>query len=113
MGRKIKDNRLMKLLRGLLDAGYFEAWTYHQTYSGVSQGGVLSPLLMKILLNELDDYIEQTLIPKYTRGKARQRNPEYQQIQSRIQYAKRTQICQAVQYLHQQRWLLKEHFKPS
>ena len=103
MGRKIKDNRLMKLLRGLLDAGYYEAWTYHQTYSGVPQGGVLSPLLMNILLNELDEYVEQTLIPKYTRGKARQGNPEYQQIQGRIQYAKRKGDKATYQILRQQR----------
>lgn len=68
MGRKIKDQRLMKLLRGMLDAGYLENWTHHQTYSGVPQGGVLSPLLTNIFLNEIDTYIEQTLIPQNTRG---------------------------------------------
>lgn len=103
MGRKIKDNRLMKLLRGLLEAGYLEAWTTHPTYSGVPQGGVLSPLMMNIYLNELDSQIEQTLIPKYTRGKTRQRNPEYQRIQSRMKDAKRKGDKTTYQTLRQER----------
>ena len=77
IGRRIKDDRLMKLLRGMLNAGYLDDWTYHPTYSGVPQGGVLSPLLTNIYLNELDQYVAQTLIPEYTKGEIRQVNPEY------------------------------------
>ena len=81
ISRKIKDNRLMKLLRGMLDAGYLENQTTHPTYSGVPQGGVLSPLLTNIFLNELDQYIEETLQPKHTRGTMRRWNKEYARVQ--------------------------------
>ena len=55
IGRKIKDERLLKLLRSWLRAGYMENWQYHQTYSGTPQGSGLSPLMANILLNELDE----------------------------------------------------------
>jgi len=75
IGRKIKDERLMKLLKEMLEAGYMEDWVYKRSYSGTPQGGVISPLLANIFLNELDDFIEETLIPKYTRGNAKKRTP--------------------------------------
>ncbi|MFQ5854684.1 MAG: reverse transcriptase/maturase family protein [Anaerolineae bacterium] len=55
--RDIRDNRFLKLIRTLLKAGYTEGWNYHNTYSGTPQGGVASPILANILLNELDQYV--------------------------------------------------------
>ncbi|MBU1879520.1 MAG: reverse transcriptase/maturase family protein, partial [Chloroflexi bacterium] len=81
--RDIQDGRLIKLLRGMLKAGYMEDWRYHRTYSGAPQGGVLSPLLTNIFLNELDTYVEDELIPQYTRGRRRRPNPEYVQTSYR------------------------------
>ncbi|MBU1746243.1 MAG: reverse transcriptase/maturase family protein [Chloroflexi bacterium] len=49
--RDIQDGRLIKLLRGMLKAGYMEDWRYHRTYSGAPQGGVLSPLLFLSIQN--------------------------------------------------------------
>ena len=89
ISRNIKDERLMKLLKGMLDAGYLEDWTYYPTYSGVPQGGVLSPLLTNIFLNELDMYIEQTLLPPYTKGEDRHVNPEYARITQNLHNAKK------------------------
>ena len=43
IGRKVKDERFLKLLRDMLKAGYMENWKYHVTYSGTPQGGVLTP----------------------------------------------------------------------
>jgi group II intron reverse transcriptase/maturase len=103
ISRKIKDNRFMKLLKGLLEAGYLEAWTQHQTYSGVPQGGVLSPLLMNIYLNELDTYIEETVIPKYTRGRARRWNPEYSRIQTQMKRARQREDKATYRELRQRR----------
>lgn len=77
----IQDNRFIKLLRGMLEAGYMEKWNYHKTYSGTPQGGVLSPLLANIMLHKLDVFVEDTLIPKYTKGKIRRGNPEYHHLQ--------------------------------
>jgi hypothetical protein len=89
IGRKIKDKALLKLLQGMLKAGYVEDWHFHQTYSGTPQGGILSPLIANIVLNELDAYIEDVLIPKYTNGKKRKWNPEYTRITARMQKLKR------------------------
>jgi retron-type reverse transcriptase len=57
-----------------------EEWTYNQTYSGVPQGGILSPLLSNILLDKLDKFVETVLVPRYTRGKEKRKNPEYQSL---------------------------------
>jgi len=85
--QSIPDRRFIKLLRELLEAGYMEDCKYNNTYSGVPQGGIVSPILSNILLNELDQYIENTLIPQYTKGERRKTNPEYAKIQGQIRKA--------------------------
>src|SRR6266571_4591549 len=52
----------------MIKAGYLEDWEYHDTLSGVPQGGVVSPILSNIYLDKLDKFVEQELIPQYTRG---------------------------------------------
>lgn len=86
--RDIEDNRFMKLMREMLQAGYMKNWRYHQTYSGTPQGGVISPLLSNVYLHELDEYVETILIPQYTKGDKRRRNPEYAQWKHARDYAK-------------------------
>jgi len=77
LAEKIQDQRFLRLIRNMLMAGYLEDWKYHDTLSGCPQGGVISPILSNIYLNKLDDFVERELIPQYTRGKTRSRNPEY------------------------------------
>jgi group II intron reverse transcriptase/maturase len=74
---KIHDNRFLQLMENLMRAGYLEDWRYHSTYSGVPQGGVISPILSNLVLDKLDKYVEQTLIPGFTRGERRKTNPPY------------------------------------
>lgn len=81
--RKIKDKKFLTLLRDMLEAGYMEDWTYHATYSGTPQGGIARPLLMNIVLHEVDEFVENILIPKYTQGKKRNANPEYEKYRSK------------------------------
>ncbi|MCL4301273.1 MAG: hypothetical protein KJ077_36540 [Anaerolineae bacterium] len=88
IGRSIKDERLLKLLKEMLEAGYLEDWKYHKTYSGTPQGGIISPLLANIFLNELDTFIEKELIPRYTRGEKRKPNPEYIRLTKKLRQAK-------------------------
>lgn len=57
--RKIKDSKFINLIRKFLKAGYMEGWKYHATYSGTPQGGILSPILANIYLNELDMKIDE------------------------------------------------------
>jgi group II intron reverse transcriptase/maturase len=80
LSKRIHDNRFLQLIRRLLQAGYLEGWQFHKTLSGAPQGGVVSPILSNIYLHEFDRYVTGTLIPLYTRGEQRARNPEYQRL---------------------------------
>ena len=75
LAEKIRDQRFLRLIRNMLKAGYLEDWEYHDTLSGVPQGGVVSPVLSSIYLDKLDEFVEQELIPQYTRGERRIRTP--------------------------------------
>ena len=55
LSKKVKDSRFLNIIRQFLKAGYVENWTYHNTYSGSPQGGICSPILANIYLNELDE----------------------------------------------------------
>lgn len=71
LGKKVQDQQFTGFVRQMLKAGYLENWTYNATHSGTPQGGVVSPLLANILLHELDEWVEDILIPQYTRGEER------------------------------------------
>jgi len=101
--RDIHDGRLVNLIGGLLKAGYMEDWRYNDSISGAPQGGIVSPLLANIYLNELDKYVEDTLIPAYTRGNDRKANPEYTSICRRIQLARRAGEPERAKQLAKQR----------
>jgi group II intron reverse transcriptase/maturase len=89
LSEKIRDNRFLRLIRNMLKAGYLEDWRYHQTLSGCPQGGVVSPILSNIYLHKLDKHVETVLIPQYTRGMVRKRNPEYTRVKNRLAYARK------------------------
>ena len=89
LSEKIHDNRFLRLIRNMLKAGYLEDWQYHDTLSGVPQGGVVSPVLSNIYLSKLDTFAETVLIPQYTRGDRRKVNPEYRKVHYRLTRARR------------------------
>jgi RNA-directed DNA polymerase len=57
--KRIRDWRVIALIRRYLEAGAFEDDTLHETTEGTPQGGPLSPLLANLLLDELDRELEK------------------------------------------------------
>ena len=90
--QRIKDEKLLRLIKSFLTAGYLEQWVYHRTYSGTPQGGIISPLLANIFLHELDVFMEQSMDANRTECKREEnarRNPEYRKVENRIQRIRR------------------------
>jgi group II intron reverse transcriptase/maturase len=83
ISRKINDHRFLLLIHNALSSGVVENWTFHKTYSGTPQGGIISPLLANIYLHEFDLFMEKQL-EEFNRGKLRERNKEYTKIRSDI-----------------------------
>ncbi len=108
LGEKIHDNRLLRLIGQMLQAGYLEDWVWGATLSGAPQGGVVSPCLSNIYLDRLDRFVETVLIPGYTRGVLRARNPEYRRVQNALARARRRGDHAAVRALRKQ-----QHSLPS
>jgi group II intron reverse transcriptase/maturase len=102
LGEHIRDNRFLALLRNMLQAGYLEDWVWNATLSGSPQGGVCSPILANIYLDKLDQFVENTLIPEYTRGATKATNPAYQKIVDAIKRARSHGDRAAVRALRKQ-----------
>ena len=66
--RPFRTHRFLRLIDGLLQAGYLEEWHHFATLSGSPQGGIVSPILANIYLDRLDQFIETELLPAYNRG---------------------------------------------
>lgn len=81
--KKIDDKRFIKLIELMLTAGYVEDWKFYRTYSGVPQGGIVSPLLANIYLHELDTFIQE-MKGRFNIGKYRAMFPEYTAISTHI-----------------------------
>uniref|UniRef100_UPI000AE8EC42 reverse transcriptase/maturase family protein n=2 Tax=Nocardia amamiensis TaxID=404578 RepID=UPI000AE8EC42 len=82
LSEKIRDNRFLRLMRNMLEAGYLEDWVWNATLSGVPQGGVVSPVLSNIYLHRLDTFVETVLIPEYTRGRIRKQDTAYARVRA-------------------------------
>jgi RNA-directed DNA polymerase len=69
---RIKDKRVLALVKAFLKAGAMTAAGREEAYTGTPQGGILSPLLANIALSALDDHFTRQWQPvKRQRDKRR------------------------------------------
>jgi group II intron reverse transcriptase/maturase len=80
---RIVDERFIRLIRKFLNAGYIEDWTFHKTYSGTPQGGIISPIMANIYLDKLDKYMKE-YTEKFDKGARRADNAEYHRLSRKI-----------------------------
>jgi RNA-directed DNA polymerase len=59
IAQRVKDKRVLKLIRAFLNAGVMENGLVSPTDEGAPQGGPLSPLLSNLVLDELDRELEK------------------------------------------------------
>lgn len=94
INKKIKDVHFLNLIRSFLKAGYMEDWKYYGTYSGSPQGGIISPILANIYLNELDKFVEK-LKKSFDTKTPYTLTPQYRKLQSkRARMKKKIDGCQ-------------------
>jgi group II intron reverse transcriptase/maturase len=86
--QKVDDKRFIKLIKGMLAAGYVEDWRFHRSYSGTPQGGVISPCLANVYLHELDRFVAGK-IAAFDRGARRMTERDYSRHSSLIHWRRR------------------------
>jgi RNA-directed DNA polymerase len=59
MARRVKDKRVLVLIRRYLQAGIMDGGLVSRRTEGTPQGGPLSPMLSNVLLDELDKELER------------------------------------------------------
>lgn len=80
--KRIKDERFLRLIRKFLNAGYMEDNQLRQSYSGTPQGGIISPILANIYLDQFDKYMAE-LKKRFDRGKTRAYSKEYLRLSNK------------------------------
>ena len=65
--KRIRDARFLSLLWRFIKAGHVDKGLFRAASEGVPQGGVISPLLSNIMLNEFDQWLEAKCLSKKAR----------------------------------------------
>lgn len=78
LSEKIKDQAFMDLIHKYFNVGYGEKENRILFMPiGVVQGGQISPVLANIYMMKFDNWVQDVLIPEFTKGKRKKQNPEY------------------------------------
>ena len=85
-----------------LTAGFMEKQVWQPTERGTPQGGLNSPILANLILDRLDQFVEQKLIPIYTRGARRRTNPRYGALTKAASEARKQGNRETAQQLNKQ-----------
>ena len=70
----IHDKRVLKIISQMLKAGYMENDLFHATELGTPQGGILSPLLSNVYLNDFDWYVGRMYMEPHRQCKHAEEN---------------------------------------
>ena len=62
---RIRDRKFLKLIHTGLKSGLLDNGLQVESYNGVPQGGICSPILFNIYMHEFDKFIVNKIIPKY------------------------------------------------
>jgi group II intron reverse transcriptase/maturase len=87
--RRIEDEKFLRLIWKFLRAGYIYEKQFHNTYGGTPQGGIVSPILANIYLNELDQTMEKAMQEFDTHKRQRKSNHQYKLLSERIEEKKK------------------------
>ena len=78
---KIQDEPFIDLVYKYIRVGYGEKPDEVNLMTiGLMQGGLISPVLSNIYMHPFDEWMEDVLIPKYTKGKRKKLNSEYNRM---------------------------------
>lgn len=75
---RIADEKFLELIHEALKAGFMKETTYYDTFLGTPQGGIHSPILFNIYMNEFDKFIKYE-IPKIIK-KWNKKNPNSSEV---------------------------------
>lgn len=65
--KRIRDGRFLNLVWRIIKAGHVDRNLFRAASEGVPQGGIISPLLSNIVLNEFDQWLEAKYLSKKAR----------------------------------------------
>jgi len=86
LSNKISDQQFIDLYWKLVRAGYIEEGVKNDSFLGVPQGGIVSPILSNIYLHHFDLFMEKLIEKHHSNVKdITKRNPVYDKITRKLQ----------------------------